>query len=162
MRISTTMKETKKQRPRPMVALLPLICWTPLVPLPTNRGQRKKVGGGSSNDHTFIMISITFSGHKRNSKQIFVAKIFSANINPEHSARGHHDRVHLHSAEKNRGSFLMRRDWQTDKELPPPPFPPLHPLSPWYCPLSPPPSSSAPPFICAIDFAHSRCGGRRR
>ena len=92
MRITTTTKITKKQCPRSMVALLPLICWTPLVPLPTNRGQRKKVGGGSSNDHTFIMISITFPGHKKNSKQVFVAKIFSANINPEHSARGHYDR----------------------------------------------------------------------
>ena len=133
MRITTTMKITKKQCPRPMVALLPLIYWTPLVPLPTNRGQRKKGGDGSSNDHTFVMISIIFSGHKRNSKQIFVAKIFSANSSTWPSWQ----RVHLHSAEKNRGSFLMRRDWQTDKELPPPTFPPLHPLSPCYCPSLP-------------------------
>ena len=68
-------EDNEKQCKRPMVALLPLSS-PPLVPLPTNRGQREKVGGGYSNDHTFIMISITYSTNKRNSKQIFVAKIF--------------------------------------------------------------------------------------
>ena len=148
-----------------MVALLPLIYWTPLVPLPTNRGQREKVGGGSSNDHTFIMISITFSGHKRNSKQIFVAKIFSANINPaKHSARGHHDRECICTPQKKRREFfdearLTDRQRAPTTTLPSSP-PPISLLLP--PPLSLPLSSSAPPFICAIDFAHSRCGGRRR